>query len=121
VSGPGALARRRGHLVVTLIVQPSGSADRLSLRCTTATASRIGAPSHGAGVRNLAKLATKPTRDLMADLDRLTIPPSEALLGTLVLRAVRELHEATRARHRSRLDAPVDADARGDSRALWRW
>src|SRR5450755_3659229 len=50
-----------------------------------------------AGVRNLAELAAKPTRDLMADLDRLTIPPSEALLlGALVLNAVRELHEATR-------------------------
>jgi hypothetical protein len=32
----------------------------------------------------------------MADLDRLTIPPSEALLGTLMLSAICELHEATR-------------------------
>jgi uncharacterized protein (DUF2062 family) len=31
----------------------------------------------------------------MADLDRLTIPPSEALLGALVLNAVREQHAAT--------------------------
>ena len=47
-----------------------------------------------AGVRTLAEVAARPTRDPMADLDRLTIPPSEALLGTLVLSAVGELHEA---------------------------
>jgi hypothetical protein len=53
-----------------------------------------------ARVRNPAELAAKPTRDLMADVDRLTIPPSEAVLGAHVLNAVNELDEATR-----RLDA----------------
>jgi hypothetical protein len=48
-----------------------------------------------AGVRNLAELAAKPTREVMAALDRLTIPPSEAILGALVLNAVHELREAT--------------------------
>jgi hypothetical protein len=32
---------------------------------------------------------------VMADLDRLSIPPSEAVLGALVLNAVHELHKAT--------------------------
>lgn len=40
-----------------------------------------------AGVKNLAELAAKPTSEIMSDLDRLTIPPSEALLGALVLNA----------------------------------
>jgi len=48
-----------------------------------------------AGVQSLAELAGKPTREVMADLDRLTIPPSEALLGALVLNAVHEMREAT--------------------------
>ena len=52
------------------------------------------------GASSLAELAGKPTRQVIADLDRLTIPPSEALLGALVLNAVRELHDAT-----ERLDA----------------
>src|SRR5688572_13482584 len=48
-----------------------------------------------AGVRNLRELAAKPTSEVMADLDRMTLPPSEALLGALVLNAVHELREAT--------------------------
>lgn len=47
------------------------------------------------GVENLAELAAKAPGEVMADLNRLPIPPSEALLGALVLNAVHELHEAT--------------------------
>lgn len=48
-----------------------------------------------AGVTTLAELAAKPIGEVMADLDRLSIPPSEAVLGALVLNAVHELHRAT--------------------------
>ncbi|MDQ3740084.1 MAG: hypothetical protein M3389_03985 [Actinomycetota bacterium] len=48
-----------------------------------------------AGVRNLREVAAKPISEIMADLDRMAIPPSEALVGALVLNAVHELREAT--------------------------
>jgi hypothetical protein len=48
-----------------------------------------------AGVASLRELADKPTHDVIADLDRMPIPPSEAILGALVFHAVHELHEAT--------------------------
>jgi len=48
-----------------------------------------------AGVRNLRKFAQKPTTEILGDLDRLPIPPSEGLLGALVLNAVHQLRQAT--------------------------
>lgn len=48
-----------------------------------------------AGVDSLHELVDKPTREVITDLNRLPIPPSEAILGALVLHAVHELREAT--------------------------
>ena len=61
----------------------------------------------------LLDLLLKPTHDLIADLDRLPIPPSEALLGALVLNAVSELHEAT-----SQLDAGTSSLPQAPTRTL---
>jgi hypothetical protein len=47
------------------------------------------------GARNLRDLAERPLDDILAALDRMTIPPSEALLGALVLSAVHDLRAAT--------------------------
>jgi hypothetical protein len=48
-----------------------------------------------AGARNLGELVERPLGDILAALDRVTIPPSEALLGALVLAAVHDMRDAT--------------------------
>lgn len=50
-------------------------------------------------LRNLAELVDRPLEDILAALDRVTIPPSEALLGALVLAPVHDMREATRQTH----------------------
>lgn len=49
----------------------------------------------GIGVSSLRQLSDKPTREIVGLLDRMPLPPSEALLGALVLDAVADLREAT--------------------------
>jgi hypothetical protein len=55
------------------------------------------------GARSLADLAAKPTSEVIAHLDTLPVPSSEALLGAVVLHAVDDLRNATK-----RLDAGTD-------------
>lgn len=45
--------------------------------------------------RNLRDLADRPLDDILAALDQMTIPPSEAVLGALVLAAVHDMRAAT--------------------------
>jgi hypothetical protein len=47
------------------------------------------------GARNLGELVERPIEDILAALDNITIPPSEALLGALVLAAVHDMRDAT--------------------------
>jgi hypothetical protein len=48
-----------------------------------------------AGVDSLSELVEKRTDEIVPILARMTIPPSEALLGALVIHAVTELRQAT--------------------------
>lgn len=70
------------------------------------------------GARNLAELAERPLEDILAALDQMTIPPSEAVLGALVLAAVHDMREATRGMHAAteRLDTGT-----GQLLSLTRW
>jgi hypothetical protein len=47
------------------------------------------------GVKTLAELAAKPKDDVLRLLDNAPVPPSEAVLGALVISAVHELRDAT--------------------------
>jgi hypothetical protein len=49
----------------------------------------------GEGMTSLRQIVKKPTSEIVPLLDRMPIPPSEALLGALVLDAVADLRDVT--------------------------
>ena len=79
----------------------------------------------GEGMTSLRQIVDKPTSEIVLLLDRMPIPPSEALLGALVLDAVADLRDVTERLERAAHDQAeatqgLEQTARDQSAAMAR-